>query len=231
MYVVALTGGIGSGKSTVSGMLAERGALVIDADQLAREVVEPGSEGFREVVERFGEEVATSEGSLDRQRLAAIVFDDEDARRDLNAIIHPRVHERIAARLAELEGSGELGPHGIVVVDVPLLVEAEVSGAPQERRERSRLRSPETATEADDDRPYHAVVVIVAPEEVRIARLVRERGMDPGAVRARIEAQASDEERLAAASHVLDNSGDLDDLERQVVVLHEELAAEASGGR
>ncbi len=208
LYVVGLTGGIGSGKSTVSRMLAERGAHVIDADQLAREVVQPGTVGFREVVQRFGEEVVDSEGGLDRGRLAAIVFDDDEARRDLNAIIHPRVHDRIAARLTELEGSGEVGPPGIVVVDVPLLVEAD--------------------EEAENHRPYHAVVVIVAPEEVRVARLVRERDMDPDAVRARIAAQASDEERLAVATHVVDNSGDLDELERRVDELYERLASEAA---
>lgn len=190
-------------------MLSERGAFVIDADQVAREVVEPDSEGFREVVERFGEEVVAPDGSLDRQELASIVFDDEDARRDLNAIIHPRVHERIEARLAELEGSAELGPHGIVVVDVPLLVEAN--------------------KEEDKDRPYQAVVVILAPEEVRMARLVHERDMDPDEVRARMAAQASDEERIAAATHSLDNSGDLDDLERQVDDLYDELASAAAG--
>lgn len=142
VYVVALTGGIGSGKSTVGRMLAEHGALVIDADQVAREVVEPGSDAFREVVERFGDEVVTPDGRLDRERLATIVFNDEDARRDLNAIIHPRVHGRIAKRLADLEGSRDLGPHGIVVVDVPLLVEV------------------------DHDLPYDAVVAILAPEEI-----------------------------------------------------------------
>ncbi len=208
LYVVGLTGGIGSGKSTVSRMLAERGALVIDADQIACEVVQPRTEGFREVVERFGEEVVASEGGLDRQRLAAIVFDDEDARRDLNAIVHPRVHDHIEARLTELQGSDELGPHSIVVVDVPLLVEAN--------------------HETDNDRPYQAVVVILAPEEVRVERLVQDRDMDADEVRGRIAAQASDEERLAVATHVVDNSGDLDDLERQVDALYEQLASEAT---
>ncbi len=194
-------------------MLAERGAHVIDADQLARKVVEPGTEGFREVVQRFGEEVVASEGGIDRERLAAIVFDDDDdARRDLNAIVHPRVHDRIAARLAELEGSGEVGPDGIVVVDVPLLVEADQ----------------EADKQADKHSPYQAVVVILAPEEERVARLVRERDMEPDEVRARIAAQATDEERLAVATHVVDNSGDLDDLERQVDALYEQLASEAS---
>ncbi|MFN2555271.1 MAG: dephospho-CoA kinase [Nitriliruptorales bacterium] len=203
LYVVGLTGGIGSGKSTIGRMLAERGATVLEADQLAREVVEPGTEGFREVVERFGEEVVTSQGGLDRQRVATIVFDDEEARQDLNAIIHPRVHARIEARLADLEGSSELGADGIVVVDVPLLVEAE------------------------GDRPYQSVVVVLAPEEVRIERLVRERDMDRDEVRNRMRAQASDEERLAVATHVVDNSGDLEDLERRVDALYEALSREA----
>lgn len=201
MFVVGLTGGIGTGKSTVTRMFADRGADVIDADRVAREVVEPGTEAFEEIVDRFGEEVVDEHGGLDRERLGSMVFSDEQARQDLNAIVHPRVHERIASELKRL---GDDERTGLVVVDVPLLVEAKAA------------------------RRYDAVVVVVAPREVRVERLRRDRGMDPEEVRARMAAQAGDQERLAVATHVVDNGGDLAHLEAQVDALHRELiAAEA----
>lgn len=198
MYLVGLTGGTGSGKSTVGRMLSERGAVLIDADAIAREVVEPGTPGFREVVDRFGSEVVAADGALDRERLAAIIFEDERARSDLNAIVHPRVRARISGRVADLADTDR-----IVVVDVPLLVET-----------------------GQADR-YRAVIVVTAPQETRVARLVRERGMEPDQVRARIAAQATDEERLEVATHVIDNDGDLGQLERQVNEVFADLAAAA----
>jgi dephospho-CoA kinase len=200
VFLVGLTGGIGSGKSTVAALLAGRGAIVIDADAVAREVVQPGTEGLDAIVERFGPSVVTGDGTLDRPALAALVFADRDARSALNAIVHPRV----AARIAELleQAAGASGPEQLVVIDVPLLVESNV------------------------DRGYHAVVVVTAPEAVRIERLVA-RGMDAEDARARIAAQASDEERSARATHVVDNSGDLPDLAARVSDLHSELAAAA----
>lgn len=200
VYLVGLTGGMGSGKSTVSRMLAQRGAVVVDADALAREVVEPGTDGYGAVVARFGDRVVRDDGSLDREALARTVFEDEAARADLNAIVHPRVAQRIVERVAEVS---ERDPDALVVLDVPLLVEA------------------------GQERAYAAVVVVVAPEDTRVERVVRERAMDPGAVRARIAAQASDEERRAVATHVIDNSGDLAELARQVDEVWADLRAEA----
>ncbi len=198
MRLVGLTGGIGSGKSTVARMLAERGAVVIDADAIAREVVEPGTDGFDEVVERFGDDVLAGDGSLDRDAVAAIVFDDDDARADLNAIVHPRVGEEIGRRLAALNADGHVA---LAVVDVPLLVESGAAAG------------------------YDAVIVVTAPQELRVERLVRDRGMDPDDVRARIAAQASDEERRAVATHVIENDGDLAALEARVEEVHRELTA------
>lgn len=209
MYLVGLTGGIGSGKSTVAELLAERSAEVIDADRIARQVVEPGTDGLTEVVDRFGEQVLTDDGRLDRQAVADIVFADDDARADLNAIIHPRVRRRIAERLAAVaEEEGER--NRIVVLDVPLLVEG------------------------GSDHGYQDVIVVTAPEEVRVQRLVDERDMDPDDVRARIASQASEEERLSVATHVIDNSGTLEELEEQVRQVHDRLrtsAEAATGGR
>lgn len=202
MYLVGLTGGIGSGKSTVAGLLAERGAVVIDADRIAREVVEPGTDGLAEIVDRFGEQVLADDGALDRQAVADLVFADDDAREDLNAIIHPRVRQRIAERIGQVaveEGDG----NRIVVLDVPLLVEG---GA---------------------EHGYQDVIVVTAPEDIRVRRLVEERGMDPDDVRARIASQADDEQRLAVATHVIDNSGTLTELEEQVTEVHRELEASA----
>lgn len=209
MYLVGLTGGIGSGKSTVARLLDERGAVVIDADRIAREVVEPGTEGLAAVVERFGEDILDPAGRMDRAAVAEIAFSDDQAREDLNAIIHPRVRQRIAERLGEI-AADERERNRIVVLDVPLLVEG------------------------GGDHGYEDVLVVTAPEEVRVRRLEEDRGMDPDDVRARISSQASDEERLAVATHVIDNAGTMDELERQVDEVYAELrdaAQTAAGGR
>jgi dephospho-CoA kinase len=174
---VGLTGGIGAGKSTVSRRLAARGAVVVDADGLAREVVEPGSEGLAAVVRAFGEDVLSRDGSLDRAALAGRAFADEDSRRTLEGLLHPL----IARRTAEIFAGA---PHDAVVVhDVPLLVEKDMGAG------------------------YHLVVVVDAPAEVRVRRLVRLRGMQEDAAWQRVRAQADDAERRAAADVLLDNTG------------------------
>jgi dephospho-CoA kinase len=193
MLRVGLTGGIGSGKSTVARALARRGAVVIDADAIAREVVEPGTPGLAAVVERFGAGVLDGDGRLDRPKLAALVFADPAARTDLNAIVHPRVAAETARRI------GAAPSDAVVVIDVPLLVEAARSG-------------------------YDLVVVVEAPEAVRLERLVG-RGMDPDDARKRMGAQATDAERRKVADVVLDNSGTEDDLERQIDALWAQLTA------
>ena len=197
MLRVGLTGGIGAGKSEVSARLAAQGAVVIDADAIAREVVEPGTEGLAEVVEAFGRGVVLPDGTLDRPRLGEIVFADPELRGKLNAIVHPRV----GARMAELERAA--GPGAIVVLDVPLIAE---SGR------------------TDD---YDLVVVVDAPPRVQVDRLVRRRGMTREQARARMEAQASREQRLAIADIVIDNSGSLAELDRQVGDLWAELRRKA----
>jgi dephospho-CoA kinase len=177
MLRVGLTGGIGSGKSTVAGRLAEHGAVVIDSDRLAREVVEPGTEGLAEIVAEFGSEVLDGHGALDRAALAARVFGDDAARRKLNAIVHPRV----GARTAELMAAA--AEQAVVVHDIPLLVENGLAPA------------------------YHLVVVVDADVEHRVRRLTGQRGMAEADARARIAAQATTEQRRAVADVWLDNSG------------------------
>ena len=198
MLVVGLTGGIGSGKSTVAALLAARGAVVIDADQLAREAVVPGSPGHAAVVARFGPGVVAPDGSLDRRALAAAVFGDPVALADLNAIVHPLVRAAISRRLAQLEGTAP-----VVVLEIPLLVE---SG-----------RSYGAST----------VVVVDCPEEKALAGLVADRAMDEGDVRRRMAAQASRAERLAVADVVVDNSGSRAELEGQVDAVWARLAEAA----
>ena len=193
MLRVGLSGGIGSGKSTVARALARRGAIVIDADAIAREVVEPGQPGLAAVVERFGAEVLDAEGRLDRPKLAALVFDDAAARADLNAIVHPRVAVETARRTAAAPSDA------VVVIDVPLLVEAARSG-------------------------YDVVVIVEAPEPVRLERLIA-RGMSPEDARRRMAAQASDADRRKVADVVLDNSGSEADLESQIDALWSQLTA------
>lgn len=196
---VGLTGGVASGKSTVSAMLAELGAVVVDADRLAREVVAPGTDGLAEVVEAFGESVLTAAGELDRPAVGSLVFADEGKRRTLEAIIHPRVR----ARGAELEAAAPAG--AVVVHDIPLLTETGQAGS------------------------FEAVVVVDVPREVQLDRLVRLRGMSREDAEARIGAQATREQRLAVATHVVDNTGSLDELRQRVAEVYAELAISSPG--
>jgi dephospho-CoA kinase len=198
LFRVGLTGGIGAGKSEVSRRLAAHGAVVIDADAIAREVVEPGTAGLAEVVAEFGPEVLGPDGRLDRPRLGDIVFADPQRRAKLNAIVHPLVGER----MAELEQSA--GPGAIVVHDVPLIAENNLAGA------------------------YDLVVVVDVPPRIQLDRLVRLRGMSRDQARARIAAQASREQRLAIAGIVVDNSASLAELDRQVGELWTELRRRAA---
>jgi dephospho-CoA kinase len=183
---VGLTGGIGAGKSAVAARLAELGAVVIDADRLAREVVAPGTDGLAEIVDAFGDGVLGPDGSLDRPALGRVVFGDADKRRRLESIIHPRVR----ARTTEIAMAAP--DDAVVVNDVPLLVEAGLAGG------------------------YALVIVVLADEAIRIDRLVSDRGMSPEEARSRIAAQAGDEQRRAVADVVIVNDGSLDDLRRQV---------------
>jgi dephospho-CoA kinase len=198
LYRVGLTGGIGAGKSEVSRRLAAQGAVVIDADAIAREVVEPGTPGLDEVVAAFGPEVLLPDGSLDRPRLGDIVFADPDLRTRLNGIVHPLV----GARMRELEESA--GPGSIVVHDVPLIAENNMAGA------------------------YDLVVVVDVPPRLQLDRLVRHRGLTREQARARMAAQASREQRLGIAGIVVDNSGSLAELDRQVGELWTELRRRAA---
>lgn len=189
---IGLSGGLGSGKTTVARLLAEHGAVVIDADAVAREVVEPGTPGFDAVVARFGDRVVT-DGRLDRAALARIVFSDDQALADLNAIVHPLVRRRS-------EELATAAPRDTVVVhDIPLLVESPPMG------------------------DYDLVVIVLASEHVRLARLAA-RGMDETDARSRIAAQASDEQRVAAADVLIHNDGTLDELADQVDALWARLA-------
>ena len=192
---VGLTGGVASGKSTVSAMLGELGAVVIDADALAREVVAGGTPGLAAVVERFGTSLLTADGELDRPAMGRLVFADAEARRRLEAIVHPLVRERMAA----LEEAA--APDAIVVHDIPLLVEGG---------------------RADT---FDAVVVVDCPPELQVARMVTDRGWTQEDAESRIAAQASREQRLAVATYVIDNVGSLDDLRDRVVAVFSELQA------
>jgi dephospho-CoA kinase len=194
---IGLTGGIGSGKSEVSRLLAEHGAVVIDADVLAREVVEPGTPGLAEVVEAFGAGVLADDGSLDRAALGARVFGDDASRRRLEAIIHPRVR----ARAAEIEAAAD--PDAIVVHDIPLLVETGQGEA------------------------FDGVIVVDVPVEVQIERLVSEREMSANEAQGRISAQASRQQRAGAADWIVDNTGSLADLRSAVARVWKELSDRA----
>jgi dephospho-CoA kinase len=183
---IGVTGGIGSGKSSAARRFGQLGALVIDADEVAREVVEPGTDGLAAVAAEFGPQVLDGQGRLDRAALARIVFADEDARARLNAILHPRIRARVAERIAAAP------PGTVVVQDVPLLV--ETGQAPS----------------------YDLVVVVETPVELRLERLARDRGMPAEEARSRMATQATDEQRRAVAGVVIVNDGTLDDLRAKV---------------
>ena len=188
MLVVGLTGGIGSGKSTVSSLLAARGAVIIDADAIVRELQAPGGEAYVGIVERFGPSVVAADGQLDRPALAALVFNDEAARLDLNKLTHPLVGREMATRMA-----AQAQTDNIVVLDIPLLAE----------RGRGAY-------------PVAGVIVVDCPIDVAVARLMEFRGFTEDDARARVAAQISREERRAIADVVIDNGGTLDQLEAQI---------------
>ncbi|WP_406001505.1 dephospho-CoA kinase [Streptomyces sp. NBC_00829] len=201
MLKVGLTGGIGAGKSEVSRLLASYGAVLIDADKIAREVVEPGTPGLAAVVEAFGPEILTPEGTLDRPKLGSVVFAEADRLATLNAIVHPLV----GARSMELEATA--GRDAVVVHDVPLLTENNLAGL------------------------YDLVVVVDASPETQLDRLVRLRGMPESEARARMAAQATREQRRKIADLVIDNDGPMEQLEPQVRTVWAELTERAEAAR
>ncbi|MBC9935243.1 MULTISPECIES: dephospho-CoA kinase [unclassified Leucobacter] len=179
MQLIGLTGGIASGKSTIARRLAEHGAVHLDADQLARDVVAPGTPALAQIARRFGRGIITGDGELDRAALGALVFSDGSALEDLESIVHPAVQELTRRLMRE---AGERDPDAVVVYDVPLLVEAGV------------------------DHPWDLIVVADAPAEMRVERLMAHRGMSAADARARVRNQASDEERRAIADVIIDTS-------------------------
>jgi dephospho-CoA kinase len=195
---VGLTGGVASGKSAVAAILRDLGAVVIDADVLAREIVEPGTPGLEAVVAEFGPEVLTPDGNLDRARMGAVVFADPGRRAALEAIMHPLVR----ARAAVIQ---DAAPAGVLVVhDIPLLVETGQAG------------------------DFDAVLVVDVPEAVQLERAMRDRGWNEADARSRIAAQARRQERLAAATHVIHNTATLEDLRRRVTEVFEQLTGNVS---
>ncbi len=206
MLAIGLTGGIGSGKSTVAGLLVERGAVLVDADAIARQVVEPGQATLARLVERFGPGILAPDGSLDRAGLAAIAFADPAARADLDAIVHPAVGAAMLDRLDE-----ERATDHVVVLDIPLLAEGG----------RGRY-------------PVAGVIVVDCPVDIAVERLVSLRGMERSDAEARVAAQASREARLAVADFVIMNMGSLPELEEMVARAWrwiEGLSAEAAAGQ
>jgi dephospho-CoA kinase len=191
VILVGLTGGIGAGKSTVSAMLAERGAVIVDADRIARELQSPGSPVLEAMAERFGSHILLDDGALDRAAVAKIVFNDEVALKDLNGIVHPAMQSEIQRQIDEQRSTER-----VVVLDFPLLGENPRKG-------------------------LAATIVVDIPVDVAVQRLVDQRGMNEDDARARINSQLSRDERLSSATHVIDNSGDRDSLNRQVDELWE----------
>lgn len=202
MLLIGLTGGVATGKSTVVRRLKELGAAVIDADQLAREVVEPGEPALEEIRQRFGPEVIGEDGQLDRARLARIVFEDEEARKALEAIVHPRIRSRMRAKIEEFKAQGE----PVVVCDIPLLFETGVALDWVDR-----------------------TVVVYAPKEVQLQRLMARNGLTLEEAERRIAAQMPTEEKARRADAVIDNSRGLEETFRQVDALWKEWMRDAAG--
>ena len=199
MPLIALTGGIASGKSTIARRLEGHGAVVIDADQIVRDVQSPGSAVLQDIAEAFGDDLVDRSGALDRAALGARVFSDPEALRRLNGIVHPAVR---AESQRQFDAAFAADPGAVVVYDVPLLVEARV------------------------DDPWDTIVVAHAPAEQRLRRLVELRAMEPQAAQDRIDAQVSDEQRLAIADVVIDTAGTLDETHAQVDILWKQLTDE-----
>jgi len=195
MILVGLTGGIGAGKSTVSARLAERGAVIVDADQIARDLQSPGSPVVAAMAERFGAHIVGEDGELDRGAVAEIVFNDKDALKDLNGIVHPAMQDEIQRQIDAQRDTDK-----VVVLDFPLLGENPREG-------------------------LVATIVVDVPTDIAVERLVQQRGMDEGDARARIDSQISREERRQRASHVIDNSGSLEALDAQLDELWAELTS------
>lgn len=195
----ALTGGIGSGKSTVATLFVERGAFLVDADAISRSLMEPGEAVLARTVAEFGEHLLDEDGRLNRPALARIVFSDEQARLRLNSIVHPAIRER-AAQLVE-QAQSDPGFSGIILEDIPLLVES------------------------DDPSAFEGVVVVRTPLATRLQRLVSSRGMSEEDTRARIAAQATDEQREAIATWIIDNGGSLEETAEQVRAVWEQMTA------
>jgi dephospho-CoA kinase len=196
LILVGLTGGIGSGKTTVAGMLAARGAVVVDADELSREALEPGTRAFKHVSDLFGEEILTRDGRIDRAALASVVFGDEEKRRSLESITHPEVFRLLAEAVEKLRNTDK-----VVVFDAPLIIETGFHEA------------------------VDVLVVVTAPIEQRIERVRRDRGMSEAEAAVRIAAQAAPEARDAAADVLIHNDGDLEELEARVDELWADLEA------
>lgn len=202
MFTVGLTGGIGAGKSAVADLLAEHGAVLIDADRIAREVVEPGGPAYQPLIDRFGPAIVDAEARIDRPALAAVVFSDSEALADLNAITHPAIGAEMARRK-----DAAAGTDAVVVLDIPLL-----------------------RAEHRDTMSLDAVVVVDAPVETALERLVEIRGMTSDDAEARMAAQVSREERLTGADFVVDNSGDLAHLVNEVERVWQGLLAARQAG-
>jgi dephospho-CoA kinase len=189
MILVGLTGGIGSGKSTVSAALAERGAVIVDADAIVRDVQQPGSPVLQQLAERFGPQVIAADGSLDRAAVAAVAFSDPEALKDLNKIVHPAVGAEMTARVMAQRDTDH-----VVVMDIPLLTENPREG-------------------------LQGIIVVDVPTDLQVERLVQFRGFDEADAMARIGKQATRQQRLDTATFVVDNSGDLDALAAQIDAL------------